>query len=155
MSEKNNARTITIAIVLCIALFAVFSVIALNIENIDISTVPNELAPYIETLKWIFTATPVAIAFAGGRGIYGYAVKWLRLKRTGGDEAVDFSLKWLTETIAKFEGFIIVVTPVISMFIEMLPPENRQLAMVVTASLWALISILFSEIKRIVAEVRA
>ena len=155
MSEKNNARTITIAIILCIALFAVFSIIALNVENIDMSTVPNELVPYIEALQWIFTAAPIAIAFAGGRGIYGYAVKWLQMKRTGGDEAVDFSLQWLTETMAKFEGFIVVVTPVINMFVGMLPPEQKQLAMVITASLWALISILFSEIKRIVADVRA
>lgn len=153
-NKKNNMFTIVIALIICLAVFSVATFIAVNIETIDVTGLPDSIQAFIETVKYIFLATPVAVMFACGRGIYGYAVKWIRAKRQEDQITVDFSLTWLTETVVQFEGFILVVTPLIGFIISVLAPQHKQIAIVVTGALWSLISILLSEIKRLVKDVQ-
>lgn len=151
MSEKKPNMLI-LAVLVVIAVFTVLAGAAEMIDSCDVTMWPTPIVDILVACKWVLVATPIAIAIGFGRNLVGYGMKWLRVKRTNNGENVTYSMTWMTETMVKFEGFIVVVTPFINGIILNLPEEQKALAMAATGGLFALIDMLLSEIKRVMKE---
>lgn len=152
MTEKK-LNSLIVAIVIILALFVVLETCAVLLGTIDTSDMPNNVASIIEAFKFVFAAAPFAIAIGFGRSIYGFSVNWLRANRKK-EETTDYSLTWLGETIIKFEGWIVLVTPFVNVILLNLPLEHKAVGMVIAGAVFAFLDILFSEIKKLIADVR-
>lgn len=148
--EEKKPNNLIIAIIIMLALFVVLEGCAVLIGTIDTGGYPASVAAIIETFKFIFAAAPFAIAIGFGRNLTGYAINWLRAKRKE-EETVDYSIKWLAETVTKFEGWIVLATPFVNVILLNLPIEHKALGMAVSGAGLALIDMLFSEIKKVIA----
>ena len=142
-----------IGIVICLAAFAALSIVAARIQEM---TPAGELAPVTTFIQVSVMAAPVAVAWALGRNLYGYGMKYLAAKRASGP-VETYSLKWLGETAVKFEGILVLFTPFVSGIVDLikvtpgLTPYEIQLITTGTAAFIAFIDIFVSEIKKIVA----
>jgi len=153
MSEKPKLNPLIIGIVICLAIFAALSVVAAQIQQM---TPAGEFAPVITFIQVSVMAAPVAVAWALGRSLYGYGIKYLAAKRAG-SPTETYSLKWLGETTVKFEGILVLFTPFVSGIVDLikttpgLTPYEIQLITTGTAAFIAFIDILLSELKKILA----
>ena len=143
-----------IGIVICLAAFAALSVVAAKVQEI---TPTPELAPIVAFIQAAVIAAPVAVAFALGRNLYGYGIKYLEVKKANTGSIEAYSLKWLGLTVARFEGVLVLVTPFIIGLVDLIKvqpgitPLQLQLITTGTASLFAFIDILLSELKKVLA----
>ena len=151
--EKKEINPLIIAIVIILALFIVLEACAVLIGTINTEGMPAALVAIIEACKFIFAAAPFAIAIGFGRNITGYTINWLRGKRKE-EETADYSIKWLAETVTKFEGWIVLATPFVNVILLNLPFEHKALGMAVSGAFFALADMLFSEVKKIIADIR-
>jgi hypothetical protein len=114
-----------------------------------------ELAPVFSFIQAAFIAAPVAVAFALGRNLYGYGIKYIEAKKAAGPIEA-YSLTWLGQTVIKFEGVIVLFTPFITALVDLIKaqpgiaPYQIQMITTGTAALFAFIDILLSELKKIV-----
>jgi len=153
MSEKPKLNPLIIGIVICLAAFAALSVVAVKIQEI---TPTPELAPVVAFIQAAVIAAPVAVAFALGRNLYGYGLKYIEMKR--GVKPLDtYSLAWLGQTVIKFEGVLVLFTPFIIALVDLIKttpgitPYQIQMITTGTAAFIAFIDILLSELKKILA----
>lgn len=153
MAEEKKPNTLIIAILIMLALFTVFETCAALLAMIDTTGMPASVAKVVEAFKFIFAAAPFAIAIGFGRSFTGYAINWLRAKRKE-EPTADYSIKWLGETITKFEGWIVLVTPFVNVILLNLPLEHKAIGMAVSGAAFALLEMLLSEIKNVIAESR-
>lgn len=140
-----------LVIVGLVAAFLVLSVGAVLIQEWNVTGQPETVVLIANGLKLVLTATPVAMAIGVGRNLVGYAVNWIRAKREG-DEAAEYSSKWLLETVVKFEGWIVVITPLIELIAQYLPGEKKMTVLVIAGAVFATIDMLFSEIKKLLKD---
>jgi|GEM_PF-4927271 len=150
MSEKKPNMLI-IGVILVIAALSVAATVVDIVRPLDLSTYPPAIAYILGGVKYILIVTPIAILVAFGRNIFGFGINWIREQRNG-DSHVEYSLSWLAQTIVTFEGVIIVATPLVTLiagvvFKEFWPAYESE-AMIVIGSLWALIDLTISELKR-------
>lgn len=136
-----------IAVLIAVIAAGVFTAVSAALSEVDVSTQPAELQPVIVIVKVAFTSTAVAVTFGFIRNITGFIVKWIRANRSEGNKDVTYSLKWFVETMVKFEGVILVATPLIDSFIGALPGEYKPVAMAATAAAFGFFDIVLSEVK--------
>jgi hypothetical protein len=153
MSEKPKLNPLIIGIVVCLAAFAALSVAAAKVQEI---TPTPELAAIVAFIQAAVIAAPVAVAFALGRNLYGYGIKYLEAKRMANATVEVYSLRWLGETVVKFEGVLVLFTPFIIALVDLIKaqpgitPYQIQMITTGTAAFIAFIDILISELKKII-----
>ena len=151
MTEEKKPNMLFIALIVVAIALAVTTVISVHLSSIDTSEIPTELVFIVEGAQYVFLTIEVAIGTGYLRNISGFIVKLLKVKRKKSVEKVDYSFTWMVETIGKFEGVLLTATP----FVEMLvPPGYKKTAMLALAGLFALIDIIYSETKALMAEVQ-
>lgn len=143
-----------VAILVVIVSFTVLEWAAFEIAKVDVSTIENStVVSIIMILRPILMGAPIAIAIGFGVNLRGYLAKYLKEKRQNEPHS-DYSFTWFTETIVKFEGFILVVTPFIEVVIQNAPPKYKAAAMLAAAGVFAIFKIALSELKGVIADTK-
>ena len=154
MSEKGKLNMLIFAVLLVIVSFTVLEWAAFEIGKVDVSTIDNTVvANAVRILRPVLMGAPVAIAIGFGVNLRGFLAKWLKEKRQNEPHSV-YSFTWFSETIVKFEGFILVVTPFIEVVLQNAPPEYKSVAMVAAAGIFAIFKIALSELKGVLKDIR-
>lgn len=129
-----------------LCLLGVFSAVAGAIATIDVSRQPEIIKHIVGFAKMFFMATPIAIVVGYARNFFGYGRAFLWAKRN--DQEIQYSVTWMLETIARFEGVVLTATAFVNEIAMRLPPEQQATVAATTAGLWALIEFISSEFKR-------
>lgn len=140
-----------IALFVVAVAFAVTAAVSNALTNVDTSGMPDEAVFLIEQAQYVFLTLEVAVGTGYLANISGFIVKWLNVKRRNSVESVDYSMTWLVETVGKFEAVLITATPFMQLIV---PPAYKETAMLALAALFALIKVIYSETKRMMAEVK-
>lgn len=150
LSEKKPNMLVVALIVVFVALGAT-TIISNYLATVDTSGFPDGIVYFVEGAQYVLLSVEVAFLVGYSRNISGFIVKKLTAERKKSVEKVDYSFTWMLETVGKFEGVLISATPFIEMFV---PPGNQKAAMLALAGLFALIDIIYSETKALMAEVK-
>lgn len=137
-----------------LALITVLGIVSATLSTVDTSTLPPALVGVVEVLKYGFLAAPIALGLGFARNLVGYGIAWLRESRKDDLEEIEYSMKWLSQTLVTFNGWVLTVTPFVDIFIMQLPPEQKAVAMTVTGSAFAMIDLLISEIKHVIGALK-
>lgn len=149
--EKTNK--LVIAVILIFAALSVTSVVSGLIQNVDVSGQPEYIVVVVEGAKYVLSSVPVAIIVAVGISMSGYMINWLAAQRQN-SPTVEYSIKWLAHTVGRVEAWILVATPFVDAVVLNLPPQQKQIAMLISGSLFALLDLILSEIQRTIKKVK-
>lgn len=153
MSEQKPNK-LFIAFIVVIALVFALEIVSIVLSQIDVSTLPPELVGVVGILQYIFLAAPIAVGLGFARNLTGYAIAKLREARKENPKEIDYSMKWLGQTLVTFNGWVLIATPFIDQFITTLPVEHKAVAATIAASVLAMIDLFLSEVKHTVTEVK-
>lgn len=148
MSENKKYNPAILAAVFVVAAFILLEALSGIVNTLDASGYPETVAMLIGGVKWIFSTAPMAVAIGFGRNYVGYIINWIRAKRKN-EPSAEYSMTWLSETVVKMQGWILLVTPFIEVIVTSVGPEYKQAATIIAGAIFVFFDMALSEIKRI------
>ncbi len=146
MDSKKAFATATMVLIL---LAAVFLVINVAVAQIDVSSLPPQLADAVQSIQAIFNYGPVVLLSAFLFGMFGYLKNVFKEKAKEAPEGV-YNINKMLETVMLF---LSAITPFVTMLstppLSTLYPEAGPIATVVLGAAVAVIKIAMSQFKEL------
>ena len=154
MSENEKPNMLVIGLILVLVTISVIIYVSQQLEVLDLSGQPEQVRTILEGVKIAFSSAAIAIGIGFSQNIALYATKWMRVQRTNEPANIEYSLKWMSETILKFEAVILAATPFVEIFAQNMPPRYRQVLVAGVGGFFAITLLVIREVKRVIEDVR-
>jgi len=154
LSEDKKPNMLIIGLILVLASVSVIIYVSEQLQFLDLTGQPEQIVTFIQGLKIVFSSSAIAIAIGFSQNITLYLAKWLRVKRTKETADIEYSLKWMTETILKFEAVILAATPFVEIFAQNMPPHYRPILVAGVGGCFAIVRLLIAEVKHAIEATR-
>jgi len=144
LDSKKAFATATMVLIL---LAAVFLAVGVAVAQIDVATLPPQLADAVQSIQAIFNYGPVVLLSAFLFGMFGYLKNVFKEKAKEAPEGV-YNMNKMLETVMLF---LSAITPFVTMLstppISTLYPEAGAIGTVVLGAIVAVIKIVKSQLK--------
>lgn len=154
MSENQKPNMLILGLIIVLASVSVIIYVSQQLQVIDLTGQPEQIVTFVNAIKLVFASSAIAIAIGFSQNITLYIAKWLRVKRTEEPADVNYSLKWMTQTILKFEAVLLAATPFVEIFAQNMPPPQRQILIAGIGGFFAIVQLLIAELKRVIQETK-